>query len=93
MNGRPFALIGVNTDGDRELVKKLNEQNAITWRSFFDGSTQGPITKAWGVRAFPTMIVIDHEGRIAHKDLRGDELDAAIEVLVKAAEAAAEQDG
>ena len=91
MDDRPFALLGVNTDRDRELVKKLNEQNQITWRSFFDGGTSGPITTAWGVGAFPTLVVIDHEGRIAHRDLTGDALDAAIEALVQKAEAAAEE--
>lgn len=91
MEGRPFALLGVNTDRDREKLKTQNEEAEITWRSFWDGSTSGPITKAWGVRAFPTMVVIDHEGVVRHRDLRGEELDAAIEELVKKAEAAAKE--
>ena len=32
--GKPFALIGVNTDEDREELKKVVKQEKITWRSF-----------------------------------------------------------
>ena len=87
--GRPFALIGVNSDSDRDEILKIKEEKDLTWRSFWNGgSTQGPISTAWNVSGWPTIYVIDHEGKIRYKNVRGDDLDAAIEELVAEAEAA-----
>ena len=87
---RPFALIGVNSDRDRDQIKKIIEEKELTWRSFWNGgSTRGPISTAWNVSGWPTIYVMDHEGVIRYKNVRGDDLDHAIETLVAEAEAAA----
>ncbi len=86
---RPFALLGVNSDQDREKLKTILEEKDLTWRSFWNGgSTSGPISTEWNVRGWPTIYVIDHEGVIRQKNVRGDQLDAAIKDLVEKAEAA-----
>jgi hypothetical protein len=90
MEGKPFALIGVNSDRDKEMLKKKNEEQQITWRSFWNGpeGTGGPISKQWNVRGWPTLYIIDAKGVIRHKYLGnpGDEvLDARIDALVKEA--------
>ena len=87
--GRPFALVGVNSDRDRDDIIRIKEEKDLTWRSFWNGgSTCGPISTAWNVRGWPTIYVLDHEGVIRYKNVRGDDLDAAIEELVAKAEAA-----
>lgn len=84
---RPFALIGVNSDADRDRLKKTLVDKNLTWRSFWDGgSTNGPIATTWNVSGWPTIYVIDAAGRIRYKNARGDDLDAALEKLVKEAE-------
>ena len=60
---RPFVILGVNSDGSRELVKSVSEKEKLTWRSFWDGgSTQGPLVKAWKTQGFPTIYVLDGNG-------------------------------
>ena len=87
--GRPFALIGVNSDSDREDIQKVKQDKDLNWRSFWNGgSTRGPISTAWNVQGWPTIYILDHEGKIRFKNKRGDELDKAIAQLVKEAEAA-----
>jgi hypothetical protein len=91
MADKPFALIGVNSDKDRADCKKKNEEQEITWRSFWNGEkgTQGPISKAWNVRGWPTLYIIDADGVIRHKYLGspGEKvLDEAIDALVEKAE-------
>ncbi|HEX3148197.1 MAG TPA: TlpA disulfide reductase family protein [Gemmataceae bacterium] len=91
MVDKPFALVGVNSDKDRDALKPVLEEEKITWRSFWNGEkgTGGPISKEWNVRGWPTLYVIDHKGVIRHKYVGspGDEkLDAAIEKLVAEAE-------
>ena len=85
---RPFALIGVNSDVDRDKIRQTVIDQNLPWRSFWNGgSPGGPIATEWNVSAWPTIYLIDHEGVIRHKSLRGKELDAALEELVAAAEA------
>ena len=40
----PFALLGVNSDRDRDRLKEVLKEKNLTWRSWWDGgSPQGPI--------------------------------------------------
>jgi hypothetical protein len=91
---KPFALLGVNSDTDKVALKKTLKEENISWRSFWNGpdGTGGPISKAWNVRGWPTMYLIDHKGVIRYKYLGspGEKvLDKAIEKLVEEAEKAA----
>ena len=81
--GQPFALIGINSDRDREALKKVMKKQGITWRSFWNGgSTQGPISAAWNVRGWPTIYVLDHNGVIRYKNVRGEKMDEAVDALL-----------
>lgn len=90
---KPFALIGVNSDTDLEALKKVLEEEKITWRSFWNGKkgTGGPISAEWNVSGWPTLYVIDHKGILRHKWVGSpgdDVLDKAIDKLVAEAEKA-----
>ena len=91
LEGEAFALVGVNSDGDKTRLKERMEEESITWRSFWDGgSTNGPIASAWNVSGWPTIYVLDHNGVIRFKNVREGALDEAIDTLL--AEMAAEQE-
>jgi hypothetical protein len=87
--GKPFVLLGVNSDSDREALKQVLVKENITWRSFWNGgSTKGPISRDWKIEGWPTLFLIDHKGVIRQKYLGspGDgALDQAIEGLLKEA--------
>ena len=84
LEGKPFALIGVNSDSDKEQLKKRMKEEAITWRSFWNGpmGTQGPISKAWNVNGWPTIYVLDEKGIIRFKNVRGEAMDKAVNALL-----------
>jgi hypothetical protein len=89
LENKPFALIGVNSDQDREKTKEKNAEEKITWRSFWDKSTGGPIATQWKVQGWPTLYVLDAKGIIRHKYVGspGDApLDKAIDDLLKETE-------
>jgi hypothetical protein len=91
MEGKPFALLGINSDTDKEKLKKAMEEEHITWRSWWNGpeGTDGPISTKWNVSGWPTLYILDHKGVIRHKYLGspGDKvLDQAIAKLIKEAE-------
>ena len=80
---QPFAIVGINSDRDRDKLKERMAEENITWKSFFDGGgTGGPIASTWNVSGWPTIYVLDADGRIRFKDVRGPAMDAAIEELM-----------
>jgi peroxiredoxin len=83
MAGRPFVLLGINTDSDKASLRKSIEAGEITWRCWWIGNPEGPISKQWHVHQYPTSFVIDREGKIRYSDVRGDELDEAVEALLR----------
>src|SRR5262249_54997650 len=84
LEGKPFALLGINSDSNREQLKKVLEKEKITWRSWWDGgSTNGPIATKWNVRGWPTIYVLDHKGVIRYKGVRGEARANAVDTLLK----------
>ena len=79
MNGRPFVLLGVNSDKEKSRVKTAMKENNLNWRSFLDGSTSGTISKSFAIRSWPTIFLIDHNGVIQAKNLRGEKLGIALD--------------
>lgn len=88
---RPFAIIGVNSDDNLDRAKPEIAKAGVTWRSFWNGprGPQGPIARAWGVTSWPTIIVLDAQGRVRFRNLRGDALEHAIDTLLAEIPAAA----
>jgi peroxiredoxin len=80
---KPFVLVSVNTDKERQTLTKSIRDGEITWRCWFDGGTGGPITTAWGVTSFPEIYVIDSKGVIRHKNASIAELGPAVDVLLR----------
>src|SRR5262249_8516149 len=81
--GKPFALIGVNSDNNRDELKQALVRENITWRSFCNGgSTNGPISRAWKVTGWPSIWVIDARGVIRYRNVRGDAMDRAVDALL-----------
>jgi thiol-disulfide isomerase/thioredoxin len=77
----PFALAMVNTDESADTLREALGSGKITARCWWDGG-MGPITTAWGVHSFPTIFVLDGQGVIRYKDVRGAELDQAVRALL-----------
>jgi len=59
-DGTPFVLIGISSDGDAAEWKEFTEKNKMIWPQYRDHDRR--IQRAFGIRAFPTYVLIDHEG-------------------------------
>ncbi len=81
---KPFALIGVNSDTDKEKLRPRMEEENITWRSFWNGpkGTSGPISEAWDVMGWPTIYILDGKGIIRERNKRNDEMEVAVMELL-----------
>lgn len=82
LKDKPFALIGINSDGDRSALQKILEKEKITWRQAVDGSTEGPIATAWNVQGWPTIYILDAKGVIRYKNLRDKPMEDAVLTLL-----------
>jgi hypothetical protein len=82
LEGKPFALVGVNADESKEKQKDCEKDKKITWRSFFDGRG-GAISDSWHVTGLPTIYVLDANGVVRYKEVRGEEMDKAVDKLIK----------
>ena len=85
MKNQSFVLIGVNGDPKLDDAKRAVAKESMVWRSFWNGTNgpAGPISHAWNVRGWPTIYVLDGKGVIREKNVRGEKLDKAVDLLMK----------
>lgn len=81
-----FVLIGISSDGDEQAWREFTEKNRMVWPQYRDKDRK--ILSAFNIRAFPTYIIIDHEGIVRFQSvgfswLRSANLDDAIKKYVK----------
>lgn len=72
----------MNSDQDREAIKKTVKKEELTWRSWWDARIDGPIHTAWQIKQRPAIHILDQEGVIRFKDIPPDEIDEAIDSLL-----------
>lgn len=82
LKDKPFALIGINSDGGREPLLKILKEQGITWRQVVDGTTDGPLATQWNIHYWPNIFILDKKGVIRNRDLRGDDLEKAVNTLI-----------
>ena len=82
LEGKPFTILGINSDAAQRL-KQTIEKEHMSWPSWSDGSTDGPIARAWNVHSWPTIYVLDANGVIRYKNVRGEAMDKAVDTLLK----------
>ena len=90
MERRPFALLGINGDKDKEKLRRRIKDENINWRSWWDGGDQGPIAALYDIPGWPTVYILDHHGIIRHKflgppDDEAFDIDEAIDELTTTA--------
>lgn len=77
-----FVLIGISSDSDEDVWKEFTERNKMVWPQYRDRDRR--IHRAFGISAFPTYIVIDHEGIVQFKSVGASwELSADLHEAIK----------
>jgi len=82
LQSQPFALVGINSDGDADKVKGILKDQEITWRQAIDGSTSGPLATRWNIKSWPSIFVVDAKGVIRYKNVREKAMDDAVDTLL-----------
>ncbi len=80
---KPFVLLGINSDKDRDGLKQTLIDERITWRSWWDdGRIDGPIHTTWQILQRPSIHILDGKGVIRFKDVQPEDVDLAIDKLL-----------
>src|SRR5579885_964093 len=82
LESKPFVLLGIDFDETPVACRNAEEEKKITWRSWFDGR-KGPIAKHWNINGLPTIYVFDAGGVIRYKGVEGQDMDEAVDSLLK----------
>jgi hypothetical protein len=95
LKDKPFALIGVNSDPDKNYYREQQKEMGVTWRSFWCGEkgTRGPIPTKWNVTGWPTIYILDHKGVIRDKNKRNEQMEAVVKELLAEMEEEQQQGG
>ena len=84
MEGRPFELLGVNSDTDRIYARKVELTQKISWRSFWNGGSRfGDISTTWAVEKWPVLYVIDANGVVQMRSAGGHNKEEIIKLIEK----------
>jgi hypothetical protein len=83
---RPFVILGINSDADRDQIRQTIARENIIWRSWWAGGIEGAIPQLYRVQRWPTLYLLDGRGTVRFVHLRDRALEEAIELLVREVE-------
>jgi peroxiredoxin len=74
-----FEILGISLDQDAGAMKQFLANNKMTWPQYFDGQGwQNKLAGHYGVNSIPATWLLDAQGKIIARDLRGEDLDKAV---------------
>lgn len=74
-----FEILAVSLDRSKTNWEKAVEKDGTTWPQVSDlQGVDSPVATKYGVYATPTTFLIDSTGAVIGKDLRGEDLEAAL---------------
>lgn len=83
LHEKGLNIIGVSLDKDEAKWKEAIEKDGLTWNHVSNLKFwQDPIAEMYNVKAIPATFILDANGVIVAKDLRGAELKAKVEELL-----------
>ena len=79
----PVVLLGVNSDKKLETIQEAKVREELHYRTWWDASTNGPISEAWNVWGWPSTFILDADGVIRFVDKRQDRMFDAVDRLLE----------
>jgi len=74
-----FEIVGISLDQDRNKLKDFIAKHEMPWPQLFDGQGwDSKLGRQYGIRSIPATFLLDREGKVIARDLRGPALEAAV---------------
>jgi thiol-disulfide isomerase/thioredoxin len=78
-----FDIIGVSLDRDKDAWLKAISDDKLAWHHVSDLKYwQNEAARLYGVNSIPHSVLLDKEGKIIAKNLRGEELQQKLKELM-----------
>jgi thiol-disulfide isomerase/thioredoxin len=77
-----FDVVGISLDGGAEPLRKFLDQRPLPWPQIVDVTRAEPLAEKYGVEAIPFTVLVARDGLVRATDLRGPQLDFAIEAAL-----------
>ena len=74
-HAKGFEIIGISLDEDHDKLTAFIKERNMTWVQYFDGlGWKNKLGQQFGINAIPATFLLDRDGIIIAKDLRGEAL-------------------
>jgi hypothetical protein len=84
-NNAKFAMVGLSLDPKIEAPRAYAAKEGLRWKQAFLGEwSKSTLPTQYGVEGIPATFLVDPDGKIAAKDLRGLEIIDTLETLLPA---------
>jgi thiol-disulfide isomerase/thioredoxin len=78
-----FEIVQISLDETKPAVVDFVKVRKLPWVQIHNATSLGDMVAAFGVSSIPATFLIDPSGKIVRLDLRGANLDKALETLIK----------
>jgi peroxiredoxin len=83
-HAKGFEILGVSLDRTKEAWLKAIEQDGLPWKHVSDlGFWNNAAAQQYGVSSIPYTVLVDREGKVLAKNLRGPALEAKLAEVFK----------
>ncbi len=89
LKDKPFVLLSVSGDNEKKVLTEFLKTADMPWAHWWGGGDERKLLKALHIQHYPTIFVLDHKGTIRYRGVRGKQMDAAVDALLKEIEAGA----
>lgn len=81
---RDFAVIGVNLDNTEAELNTFLKDHPLPWSQIFEpGGLESPPAVEMGILTLPTMMLVDQQGRVVHRNITVGEIENELKRLVR----------
>ena len=78
-HAKGFEIVGISLDQEQVKLDAFTKEKNMTWQQYFDGKGwQNKLAQKYGITSIPATFLLNGEGKIIAKDLRGPALEAAV---------------
>lgn len=78
-HARGFEILGLSLDQNEQKLRDFIKDRKMTWQQYFDGKVwENKLAMKYGIMGIPATFLLDGNGIIIGRDLRGDELEKAV---------------
>jgi peroxiredoxin len=74
-----FEIVGISLDQSETRLQSFLKEKNMTWPQYFDGARwENKLAQKYGIEGIPATFLLDGDGKIIGRDLRGDQLERAV---------------